>query len=106
MPDEELEGFTNVRARLQRLGDARFFSGWVDRLSRNDCWLRLAPGQEIDEGDRFSVEIHGEEALAAFPATATKIAKDRIWLRATDGIRFREAAEKVRYRLCGIYGTL
>ena len=33
--------FANMRARLQRLGDAKFISGWVSDLDESEVRVRL-----------------------------------------------------------------
>jgi len=58
--------FNRTRARLQRTRDAKFFSGWVVKISDVLLEVQVSGSVAFVSGDRFSVEIVGKDKSILF----------------------------------------
>jgi hypothetical protein len=59
-------GFQNVRVRLQRTTDARFFSGWMRQITADGAFVDLIVDEEIEVGDEFYANATGKDQSIAF----------------------------------------
>ena len=58
--------FTNVRVRIQRIGDIKAYYGWVEDYQPGYVSVWLAESEEIRPGQRFYFEIYGMENSVVF----------------------------------------
>lgn len=58
--------FTNVRVRMQRMGELRAHYGWVERYEPGFVSVWLLESEEIQPGQRYYFEIYGMENSLAF----------------------------------------
>ena len=98
--------FTNTRARLQRLSDARFFSGWVAGALGNHLSVRLAPGSELVLKDRVFVSLASAEFGATFHAEVTGVMPSETSLMIEGTPKYGPATEDVRYCTASMAGCL
>lgn len=99
-------GFANMRTRLQRIKDAKFFSGWVNDFDDQEVRVRLSSPGECEPGDRFLVEIYGTETVATFQAGVTMAFDNQAYLNVFGPIQFRRATENARLCVTGMFGTI
>ncbi len=100
------DAFLNTRARLQRLSDARFFSGWVSGSLGNHLSLRLAPGGDLALKDRIFVSLAAADFGATFHAEVTGLAGCEATLLIEGTPKYGPATEDVRYSTEAMSGTL
>ncbi|MBX3120314.1 MAG: PilZ domain-containing protein [Fimbriimonadaceae bacterium] len=77
--------FNGVRTRYQRLGDCRFFTGWVQNFMGNNIVVQSSTDVVLTPGQEFLFQIFGANAMAIFTAR----------LRAVDSIDMVKNAEFV-----------
>ena len=99
-------GFANTRTRLQRLKDARFFSGWVNDFDDHEVRIRLSSPGQCEPGDRFLVEIYGSDTVATFQAGVTMAFDNQAYLTVFGPVQYRRSTENARLSVSGIFGTV
>jgi hypothetical protein len=52
--------FEGTRFRLQRLRDAKLFSGWISEIDASNAALKLNGRPALDAGDKFFIQAFGE----------------------------------------------
>ena len=100
------ESFINVRVRLQRLSDAKFFAGWVRTLSDNDIVIDFTGAQEFEIGSKFFVTINGVHTSAVVQATLENQSTGFLTLRYDNTLRYLSTTEAVRRLVTGLSGTV
>ncbi len=100
------ESFINVRVRLQRLSDAKFFAGWVRTLSDSDIVIDFATGQEFEIGSKFFVTINGVHTSAVVQATLENQSTGFLTLKYDNSLRYLNTTEAVRRLVTGLSGTV
>lgn len=100
------ESFINVRVRLQRLSDAKFFAGWVRTLSDNDIVIDFSSGQEFENGSKFFVTINGVHTSAVVQATLENQSAGFLTLKYDNTLRYLSTTEAVRRLVTGLSGTV
>ncbi|HLK13825.1 MAG TPA: PilZ domain-containing protein [Fimbriimonadaceae bacterium] len=99
--------FIQTRARLQRLGDMKFFTGWVEAINHAQVRIRIKGTKAvIARGDRFSVEVAGKEQTAAFIGEVTEIAGPAIELILPRGLALLPKKENARVSMFGVKGRI
>ena len=98
--------FANMRTRLQRIKDAKFFSGWVNDFDEQEVRVRLSSPGECEPGDRFLVEIFGTETVATFQAGVSMAFDNQAYLNVFGPIQYRRATENARLCVTGMFGTI
>src|SRR5579872_478005 len=99
--------FLQTRARLQRLGDLKFFSGWVETIDYTAVRIRLKPSKAtVARGEEFSVEVSGKEHTAVFMGKADEVYGAIIELRVAKGIALLPKKENARVSVFGVQGRL
>lgn len=58
--------FLNRRTRLQRLSDARFFSGWLTKIQSGEITVHLVGQAPLHRDDVCMFEVYGRKATAHF----------------------------------------
>jgi hypothetical protein len=101
----QLYTFSNTRVRLQRLGDAKFFTGWMKELTNISAQVTCKGGSKIESGDKFFVECHGKDKLASFQAVVDFGRGQDLVLSVTSQITYRAASESARVVVPGITGV-
>lgn len=99
--------FIQTRARLQRIGDMKFFSGWVEAINHVQVRIRLKNSNvPVNRGERFSVEIAGKEQTAAFIGEVTDVAGLVIELLLPRGMALMPKKESARVSMFGVQGRI
>jgi len=55
----KLSGFKNTRARIQRVSDSRFFSGWCIGVRAQQIILQVEDLESVEPGETFIIELYG-----------------------------------------------
>lgn len=92
----------NTRVRLQRLSDAKFFSGWVKEFTRTDLVVRMGSLAPMAGGDVFMVQVHGPTFTALFKAVLRSAAEKDLCFTIPEPVRFLKASEQVRVSVVGV----
>lgn len=96
----------DARVRVQRLRDAKFFSGWLEQLDHHHAAVSLNGTARIDAGEAVFVEIYGPGQRITFPAVVGPSngrslvvfpTKPAVIVPASEGIRVRN--DKIRVSL-------
>jgi hypothetical protein len=99
--------FIQTRARLQRLGDMKFFTGWVEAINHAQVSIRLKPSKAtVVRGDKFSVEVAGKEQTAVFIGEVGEVSGVVIELTLTRGMALLPKKENARVSMFGVRGRV
>ncbi len=98
--------FANMRARLQRLKDAKFFTGWISDFDGHEVRVRLGVAGECEPGDLFMFEIYGTELDAIFQARVTMAFDNQSNMSVVGGVSYRPATENARICVSGMFGVV
>lgn len=99
--------FIQTRARLQRIGDMKFFTGWVEAINHTQVRIRLrASKATVARGDKFSVEIAGKEQAATFIGEVEEVAGSLIDLSLPKGMALLPKKENARVIMFGVRGRI
>lgn len=101
----DLGEFANVRTRLQRLSDAKFFSGWAHELNEEILRMRLSTSVQIEIGDLFMAEVHGPTNIALFRASIAIFSGTEATFNVFAPFKFMPSTENVRLSVEGMRGT-
>jgi hypothetical protein len=99
---EKIESFANVRVRMQRTSDAKFFSGWVKTLSEREIMLEFASSEWFSPGTRFFLTANGLESTALFPAEVIQQTSGLIRLGIVGPVKFARPTEEARKSMIGL----
>jgi hypothetical protein len=64
----EQRSLNGLRARIQRYGDGRFFSGWIQDHQANNVSIQATPDVVLSVGEKFHFEVVHSEGLIVFDA--------------------------------------
>lgn len=103
---ERSESFVNVRVRLQRLPDAKFFAGWVRQMTDSEITIDYQGSEWFQIGTKFFVTVNGVESAALFPAELSNQSPGFLTLRMTGEPRYTKATEEARRSIVGLTGVL
>ncbi len=106
MGSKNRSSFVNTRARLQRLSDAKFFSGWVHVLTHNEVVLELTCNDTCSIGDVFGVQAHGRDRTASMTARVVSIDGNEITMTLLDRIRMLAQSENARFYVADLTGVV
>ena len=96
--------FKHKRARLQRISDARFFSGWVDSVSASEVIVRITGGVVLDISDEFMVEVHGLLNLMGFRGRVESFEDSTTTLRIITPMQLTPVTEDARVTITNLIG--
>jgi len=103
---ERRESFVNVRVRLQRLSDAKFFAGWVRTLSDTEIVVDFAGSDWFETGSKFFVTINGIQTAAAVQATLETQSPGFMTLKYDGSLRYLNPTEAARRQVTGLTGVI
>ncbi len=103
---DKRESFLNVRVRLQRLVDAKFFAGWVRALSDSEVVVDFASQEEFEIGSKFFVTVNGVHSAAVVQATLENQASGFLTLKYDGALRYLNTTEAVRRQVTGLTGII
>lgn len=98
--------FINTRVRLQRLSDAKFFSGWVKDFTRSDLTVKLGTPTQVKAGETFMVQVHGHSSTALFRAVLRSVGSRELMFVIPEPVRFLTPSEQVRISVQGVTATI
>ena len=90
--------FVNNRVRMQRLSDAKLFSGWVSSISKRHAIVQVSTILEVSAGDRFRFEVVGKGATALFEGRLEMASGTILVFGVTTSIRAFPSKEDARAR--------
>lgn len=97
-----LESFKGTRAWLQRIEDAKIFSGWVQNLAQHDAVIETTACSDLRAGDEFMVQAFGHGECATFKARL-RLCNGALGSFAIEGrIRFLRSKEEPRLLVYGL----
>jgi len=103
MQHVELGEFIACRARLQRLEDAKSFYGWVQELDRTRLILLASEACPLDVGQKFHVEVYGEEVKVLLEACLSAKRNDTLFSFAIQSaLKELPASEDARRSVFGV----
>ncbi len=100
------DSFLNTRARLQRLSDAKFFSGWVGGFMGSHLSIKFQSSTELALGDRVFVTICSAQCSATFQALAVARSPLETTLLLESAPKYGPVTEDVRYACEAMGGAL
>ena len=100
------ESFNNVRVRLQRLSDAKFFAGWVRTLSDSEIVIDFASQEVFEIGSKFFVTINGVHTAAVVQGTLDSQNGGFLTLRFDGTLKYLNPTEAVRRLVTGLSGVV
>lgn len=100
------ESYVNVRVRLQRLPDAKFFSGWVRMMSETEMVVDFQGNDWFDAGTKFFVSVNGVETAALFPAELVSQSTGFMNLKILKEIKYVQPTEEARRQVLGLSGVI
>jgi hypothetical protein len=100
------ENYANVRVRLQRVTDAKFFSAWVRSMSDENIVLDIAVTEWFSPGTKFFLTVSGIDSTALFQAEVTQQANGILQLRITSEIKFAKPVEEARKSTIGLRAVI
>lgn len=99
----EISHIVGSRVRVQRVSDARLFSGWVDTAAGHLVHLALSQTDDLKVGDPIFCEAHTFSARVNFRAAVERIQPmgdtSRFVIRLSSGITVAAGAENPRFRV-------
>lgn len=98
--------FIGTRARLQRISDARFFSGWVKDFGPTEVRVRAAADFDLQSGDQFMIQLAGKGATAIFRGQLGFTSGRMLNFRITTPVRVVASTEAMRIAVDGMRGTI
>lgn len=96
---QQYSEFEGARARLQRLRDAKLFTGWVSQVSPTHVSLKLNPGSQGDAGEKFFVQLFGHEQSLMFPAVLASVNAETATLAYDGEVKRVASSEEMRVLL-------
>jgi hypothetical protein len=99
-------GYKDTRVRLQRIADARFFSGWIVEMSNKDASILLNDLETMEVGDIVVGEVSGRENRALFDAQVTKTLQDVTHFDFRRTPRYEPSRENPRTLVRNVSGML
>jgi hypothetical protein len=100
------ESYLNVRVRLQRLPDAKFYSGWVRMMSDSEIVIDYHGHDRFEPNTHFFVSVNGVETAALFPAELISQSTGFLTLRITKEIKYTAPREEARRQIVGLSGVI
>lgn len=94
--------YVNTRVRLQRLSDAKFFSGWVRKFTHEEVVVRMNKPLPMAVGDVFMVQVHGFAASALFQAVLLREAEGDFQFAIPESARIVAPNEQARVVTAGV----
>src|SRR5579862_2940338 len=99
--------FIQTRARLQRLGDMKFFTGWVESINHSQVRIRLKSAKpNVARGDTFSIEVAGKERTAACVGEVAEVSGSVIEIAVPQGVTLLPKKENARFFISGTLGRI
>lgn len=98
--------FIGTRARLQRLSDAQFFSGWVRDFGADELLLQAAGDYDVSSGDKFLAQLSGKGVNALINVQLGTSLGRELRFRVTSPVKVVPSNENVRFVLEGVVGTV
>ncbi|MBI1331877.1 MAG: PilZ domain-containing protein [Armatimonadetes bacterium] len=103
---ERRESFINVRVRLQRLKDAKFYAGWVRTFSDTEIVIDFPSQDWFESGTKFYITINGVQSAAAVQATLDNQSPGFITLHFDGPLRYLNPSESARRQVTGLTGVI
>lgn len=92
----DIQRFIGTRVRLQRLGDGKFFTGWLQDLTPSNCRVDCKESERLAGGDEFLVQVFGNGYTAIFKTVLNATGDNQVILDMHGNVRVLEANEQAR----------
>ncbi|HEY3780878.1 MAG TPA: PilZ domain-containing protein [Fimbriimonadaceae bacterium] len=98
--------FFNTRARIQRIRDAKLFSGWVRSFSGTTVVVTLNRDENVRPGESFVFQVQGPGSVAMFTAVLELAFGTELTLKLVSEVRFTKSEGSMRLLVEGMTGQL
>ncbi len=98
--------FARTRARLQRLSDAKIFSGWVSTINDHEAVLRINGENNLRVEDQLFVQAFGDGVTAQFTGLVERAHCQTVTLSYASAIKAIPTKEEVRLKTSLILGEI
>jgi hypothetical protein len=95
-----------MRTRLQRVRDAKFFTGWITEFDEHEVKVRLGTIDTFEPGDHYLIEVFGPEVDAILQARVRMAFDNQAYFTVHGAVNYRPATENARLKVTGITGHL
>jgi PilZ domain len=98
--------FFNTRARVQRIRDAKLFSGWVRSFSGTTLVATLSREAQVTPGETFVFQVQGPGSVAMFTAVLELAFGMELTLNLISEVKFVKSDGTMRLLVEGMTGQL
>lgn len=102
----EVSRYMKTRGRIQRLEDAKFFSGWVKEISETEVWLRTNGELAVKPGETFVAQFFGKGFSAIMKLKLTVSMGNLYGFVLISPAKEISSAENARVGVSGVIATL
>jgi len=99
-------GYKDTRVRLQRVKDAKFFSGWVMEMGGDSASVLLNDSTSMEVGNILVGEVCGRDNRALIDAVVSTVEEDLVSLGFRRTPRYEVARECSRTLVRNVIGNL
>lgn len=104
--EDRRESFVNVRVRMQRLSDAKFYSGWLRSMSESEVVIDFTGGDVFEPGTKFFLSINGVNSAAVVQTQLTSQSPGFLNLRYDGQVKYLNPSEQARRLVTGLTGVI
>lgn len=104
--EDRRESFVNVRVRMQRLSDAKFYSGWLRSMSESEVVIDFTGGDMFEPGTKFFLSINGVNSAAVVQTQLTSQSPGFLNLRYDGQVKYLNPSEQARRLVTGLTGVI
>lgn len=104
--EDRRESFVNVRVRMQRLVDAKFYSGWLRSMTESEVVIDFAGSDIFEPGTKFFLSINGVNSAAVVQTQLTSQSPGFLSLRYDGTIKYLNPSEQARRLVTGLTGII
>lgn len=94
--------FCGTRARLQRVSDLRFATGWLVRIDQNSAIVKINETSNWSAGDELFIQAHGAGECLSFGCRVLSVSGEVISLRINGQAKVSSSNEKTRHLAVGM----
>jgi hypothetical protein len=105
-PVENEVHYKNVRVRLQRISDMKFFNGWCRHFGDKDLNVELAETTVFEAETDFYLTAYGSASAAILPVRLRLQSSNTLLLQVREEPKHIATSEAVRRSVIGMFGNL
>ncbi|HLP00345.1 MAG TPA: PilZ domain-containing protein [Fimbriimonas sp.] len=104
--EDRRESFVNVRVRMQRLSDAKFYSGWLRSMSESEVVIDFAGSEVFEPDTKFFLSINGVNSAAVVQTQLASQTPGFLNLRYDGQVKYLNPSEQARRLVTGLTGVI